>query len=301
MNRFIDALDIDVSDLICDHLSGIFKYNQIGRPIPDLIINTPFMPIDIYVIKCVKEGYIPVELLCTKHFVKGINYIELDKFNQKMQEIEALISTDAFKQTYFGTSNMILKRNSLNVLGYGTYFFGIPFNEYNCNIIREEFHFKKDTLDRFMCPITGTVPIEPVLFDKHIYDRNAIIQWLGRSRTSPLTRRSHDDTGNLLEINELSLEELEEFNSYKKSEYTPDDEIVTVEKRKLKQECNYGIGVFFEIKDKIMTRINTYDMQPEEYLQDKMKVKISFDMRIKRNKNEYHLLLLVRSIINDKN
>ncbi len=299
MNKLVNAQDLDVSNLTYDISTNSFKYDQYNKPLPDLIINTPFMFIDIHVIKCVKKGYIPVELLCTKDFINGVSYIELNKFNQKMQEIEELISTDAFKQRYFGMSNMTLKRRSLNVLGYGTYQFMIPFYEYNSEIIREQFYFNKKISDRFRCPITDTIPLEPVLFDKHIYERNAILQWLIRSHTSPLTRRSHDDSGKLLEMNELSLQDMEEFNSYKKSEYNPEDEIITVEKLKLKQDCTYGIDVFFELKDKIKTQINTYDKQIEEYFQDKMKVIISFQILIKREKHEYYALLLIRAIIND--
>ena len=40
-----------------------------------------------------------------------------------------------------------------------------------------------------VCPITQELPFDPVMAeDGKIYERNAIVEWLGRERTSPVTR-----------------------------------------------------------------------------------------------------------------
>lgn len=56
------------------------------------------------------------------------------------------------------------------------------------------------SISDFYCSITGELFSEPVMFDGHIYEKCALLEWFKTSRTSPLTRRSHDDSGLLLEI-----------------------------------------------------------------------------------------------------
>lgn len=170
---------------------------------------------------------------------------------------------------------MILKQHQLHPFGFGTYLFSIPVNELSGFVMKEEIHFRKDILEKFICPITGTIPYELVLFDNHIYNRESILKWLKISHSSPLTRRSHDENGKLLEIMELSLGELEEFKSYRKeTDFEPDDEIIIKNKIMKKPDYDYKITFLFEEKDGISTRINTDDKKPEDYLQTKMKVKI---------------------------
>ena len=46
-----------------------------------------------------------------------------------------------------------------------------------------------DVAADLVCPITQELPIDPVMAeDGKIYERNAIVEWLGRERTSPVTR-----------------------------------------------------------------------------------------------------------------
>ena len=46
-----------------------------------------------------------------------------------------------------------------------------------------------DVAADLVCPITQELPFEPVMAeDGKIYERNAIVEWLGRERTSPVTR-----------------------------------------------------------------------------------------------------------------
>ena len=46
-----------------------------------------------------------------------------------------------------------------------------------------------DVAADLVCPITQELPFDPVLAeDGKIYERNAIVEWLGRERTSPVTR-----------------------------------------------------------------------------------------------------------------
>jgi hypothetical protein len=297
--------DIDTRKCVYDKTSSIFKYDVSKTRISNIqsiLMMTPYISVNFNdsMLICFRKGLIPITLLCQHVFIKGVDYILHDKFNQKMLELEQLISTDEFKLKNFGTTDMILKRNCVNVLGYGTYLFTIPLNKLNGDVIRTELHFKKEVLDRFTCPITSTIPLEPVLFDKHIYDRSAIITWLRKSYNSPLTRRSHDDSGKLLEITELSLEELEEFNSYKiHSEYTDNDEIIINEKVQKKHDCNYNISTFVEIKDGISTIICTNEKKPEEYLKNEMKIKIAFDIQIQRDKNTYFMVLTLIGMISD--
>ena len=43
--------------------------------------------------------------------------------------------------------------------------------------------------DEYLCPITQELPIDPVMAeDGRIYERLAIMEWLGRNRQSPITR-----------------------------------------------------------------------------------------------------------------
>ena len=43
--------------------------------------------------------------------------------------------------------------------------------------------------DEYLCPITQELPIDPVMAeDGRIYERSAIMEWLGRNRQSPITR-----------------------------------------------------------------------------------------------------------------
>lgn len=72
--------------------------------------------------------------------------------------------------------------------------------------------------DDFCCPITGDVFEDPVMFDNHIYERNALLQWLTTSYTSPLTRRKYGDDGKLLQICEppsLFVTTLKKFKAKK--------------------------------------------------------------------------------------
>jgi hypothetical protein len=300
-----NVADINTRKCIYDKTNSIFKYNVSDTHlsnIQSITMMTPYMYVDFndIMLLCFRKGSIPITLLCQHVFIKGVDYRLHDKFNQKMLELEQIISTDEFKLQNFGTTNMTLTRESVNFFGYGTYVFKIPLNELNGVVIRNELHFKKDVLDKFTCPITGTVPLEPVLFDKHIYDRTAIITWLRKSYSSPLTRRSHDDCDKLLEITELSLGELEEFNSYKiQSDYDANDEIIIDEKVEKKHDCNYNISVFLERKDGISTMICTNEKQPEEYLINKMKIKIAFDITIQRNENKYFMVLTILGMLSD--
>ena len=44
--------------------------------------------------------------------------------------------------------------------------------------------------DEYLCPITQELPIDPVMAeDGRIYERSAIMEWLGRNQTSPFTRQ----------------------------------------------------------------------------------------------------------------
>ena len=44
-------------------------------------------------------------------------------------------------------------------------------------------------VDEYLCPITQELPIDPVIAeDGKIYERSAIMEWLGRNRQSPITR-----------------------------------------------------------------------------------------------------------------
>ena len=46
-----------------------------------------------------------------------------------------------------------------------------------------------DVAADLVCPITQELPFDPVMAeDGKIYERNAIVKWLGRERTSPVTR-----------------------------------------------------------------------------------------------------------------
>ena len=46
-----------------------------------------------------------------------------------------------------------------------------------------------DVAADLVCPITQELPFDPVMAeDGKIYERNAIVEWLGRERTSPVTR-----------------------------------------------------------------------------------------------------------------
>lgn len=54
--------------------------------------------------------------------------------------------------------------------------------------------------DDFMCPISGELLVNPVMFDGHIYERSCLEQWFKTSRSSPLTRRTHNDDGTLLQL-----------------------------------------------------------------------------------------------------
>jgi len=298
--------DINTHRCIYDNTSSILKYNVSNTHIPNIqsiTMITPYIYVDFNdsMLLCFRKGLLPITLLCNHIFIKGVDYRLQDMFNQKMLELEKLISTDEFKLQNFGTTNMTLTRECVNRLGYGTYVFKIPLTKSNGVLIRNELHFKKEFPDKFICPILGTVPLEPVLFDKHIYDRSAILTWLHKSYTSPLTRRTHDDSGKQLEITELSLEELEEFNSYKKhySQYSDDDEIIINETVHKKHDSNYYISTFIEKKGGISTIISTSEKQPEEYLLNKMKIRIGFDITIQRNKNTYFMVLTLLGMIND--
>jgi hypothetical protein len=295
----VNILDINTSKIIFEP-NNVCKYN-VSTQLTDMceiLFVTPYLLIDNeYIVQCFYNGLIPIEILSHSQSITNENRILLDRFVQRMKEIEEIISTDIFKIKNFGTTNMVLKQHRLHPFGFGTYLFSIPLTESNGFVMKEEIHFRKDVLEKFICPITGTIPNEPVLFDNHIYNRDSILKWLSISYNSPLTRRSHDENGKLLEIMELSLEKLEEFKSYRKeTDFEPDDEIIIKNTIMMKPDYYYKITLLYEEKNGIRTRINTDDKKPEDYLQTKMKIKIGFNISINRVGNEYYINLIFRSL-----
>jgi hypothetical protein len=294
-----NILDINTSKIIFEP-NNVCKYNVSTQltDMREILFVTPYLLIDNeYIVQCFYKGLIPIEILSHSQSITNENRILLDGFVQRMKEIEEIISADNFKLKNFGTTNMVLKQHRLHPFGFGTYLFSIPVTESSDFVMKEEIHFRKDVLEKFLCPITGTIPNEPVLFDNHIYNRDSILKWLSISYNSPLTRRSHDENGKLLEIMELSFEKLEEFKSYRKeTDFELDDEIIIRNTILKKPDCDYKITLLYEEKNGIRTRINTDDKKPEDYLQTKMKIKIGFNISIDRVGNEYYINLIFRSL-----
>ena len=298
-----NILDINTSKIIFEP-NNVCKYNvsTILTDMREIIFVTPYLLIDNdYIVQCVYKGLIPITILSQDSSQGSSNAggdrLLLDGFVQRMKEIEEIISADNFKLKNFGTTNMVLKQHRLHPFGFGTYLFSIPVTESSGFVMKEEIHFRKDVLEKFLCPITGTIPNEPVLFDNHIYNRDSILKWLSISYNSPLTRRSHDENGKLLEIMELSFEKLEEFKSFiKETDFEPDDEIIIRNKIMKKPDCDYKITLLYEEENGIRTRINTDNKKPEDYLQTKMKIKIGFNISVDRVGNEYYINLIFRSL-----
>lgn len=73
-------------------------------------------------------------------------------------------------------------------------------HDFNLDEILNMFSEDLVLIDDFCCPISGEIFNNPIMYDGHIYERACIEEWFKTSRSSPLTRRSHDINGKILEL-----------------------------------------------------------------------------------------------------
>jgi len=293
MNQLtLKIIDLDVANIVYGQ-SQYLSYNKSTTSKPDiclLSIQTPHIYLhNKNIIDPFINSTIRLPLYHTDTY-SDIEYEQIEQFKEKIVQIEKIISTDDFKQLYFGTRK--IKYSSSVSSSYIKVNIPCAYFEYT---IKDEVHYKKNIPDKFRCAITQNIPIKPVLFDKHVYEYDAINEWLEQNYTSPLTRRSHDEHGLLLKINELSVEELEEINSYKKTEveFESDDEITIKEETIIESKPRIKM---FEKKNNIREEINIDNKQIEDFLQHKMKIRLICNISIHSVNNYYRLMLKVRAI-----
>ena len=62
-------------------------------------------------------------------------------------------------------------------------------SNYECFSLVNTLISDDDSNDEYMCPLTHELMIDPVTVDGHNYERKAIVDWINRDGTSPLTRK----------------------------------------------------------------------------------------------------------------
>jgi len=69
---------------------------------------------------------------------------------------------------------------------------------------------------RFLCPVTHKIMNDPVIaFDKHTYERNAILEYLKQNHQSPLTNKPcGNDPSSMMVFRNLQLKQ--EIDAFKK-------------------------------------------------------------------------------------
>lgn len=121
--------------------------------------------------------------------------------------------------------------------------------------------------DEFICPITTSIMLDPVLgSDGHTYERSAITEWLRVHTTSPMTREPMNAQG--LRPNHSLKSMIQRFNA------VPAVTVVPVQPNQIENDHYYAISVYQEdvSKPKPIQQVASVSIIPGDAQSNKKKL-----------------------------